>query len=803
MKNSYFLKSIFFFLLLFLAKSMTAQDFLPTLNDNYMGINQVTLQPASIVDSRFKVDVNLFGINSDVYNNMIRFKSQGVLSPFGIISDDTWWEDNTYLSDANGDDKNAFMSQTVLGPSFLINLTPKHAIGFTYKFRNIVNVDDIGEPLARSIYRDFQDPDYWNTWYHDEDIRAINHVFADYGLTYATEIFNNGTNYLKTGITVKLLQGLGGANVQTEDFYYYFYEQDNNGLEADYMSWNSPYVHSAVSDNWNWGTKPINGYPEKLSYSFIGKPSVGLDLGLVYEFRPKYKDYRYDMDGEKDIERADLNKYLLKIGVSIVDIGRIRYEKFYNSQDFSAAFTPDYLARYQSGNNAVPTNTYWMDIEEVTFGLPPYVNFADTMYNRMPDQGASTVVGNEEDYIIKLPTALSLQADVNIVKGLYVNLTTYTALHQSYSTTGNSHYMSNYSITPRYEHKWFSVMLPIQYNQFKKVNVGLGLRAAFIYFGVNNLISTFFDDPYGTSVYLGVKIPIWQNKPPADMDQDGVSDAKDNCPSAPGPWELMGCPDKDGDGITDSDDQCPDVAGPKVTNGCPDRDGDGIIDLKDECPDIVGPAQYNGCPDRDGDGLVDIKDNCPDLAGPVELGGCPILDTDGDGIKDTDDACPEIKGPPENNGCPYSDTDQDGVIDKDDRCPLTPGDPANFGCPIVKAEEEAVLKTAFESLEFETGKNVIRSSSFASLDQLAALLISKPTWKLKIAGHTDDVGSEESNMTLSKNRTQATAKYLQGKGVPEKQLIMEWFGETKPIADNSTPEGRQINRRVDMQVVFD
>ena len=140
--------------------------------------------------------------------------------------------------------------------------------------------------------------------------------------------------------------------------------------------------------------------------------------------------------------------------------------------------------------------------------------------------------------------------------------------------------------------------------------------------------------------------------------------------------------------------------------------------------------------------------------------------------------CPEIKGPAENKGCPYSDTDGDGVVDKEDRCPLTPGDPANFGCPVLKVEEAAVLKTAFENLEFETGKAVIRSSSFASLNELADLLISKPTWKLRISGHTDNVGNDASNMTLSKNRAQATAKYLQGKGVAQSQLVTEWFGET-------------------------
>jgi len=515
---------------------------------------------------------------------------------------------------------------------------------------------------------------------------------------------------------------------------------------------------------------------------------------------------------------------LLKVGVSILDIGRLKYEKEYLSSDYTLAFSPNYM-------NKDTMNTHWMDIEEVTFGVPPYVNFADTMDQRI-NNGQGAVIGsnNEDKFTVKLPTALSLQIDLNVYKGLYVNLTTFTGLNQGYANPASSHYMSNYSITPRWESKWFSVSVPLQYNQYQKFNAGLGVRAAFVYFGINNIFSGLMSDPYGSSIYVGVKIPLFQAGPPEDTDKDGVSDEKDKCPTTPGPWEFFGCPDRDGDGVADSEDACPDVpglktfqgcpdtdgdgvsdyddkcpkvAGPKVTNGCPDRDNDGVIDDQDECPDAAGPVNLVGCPDRDGDGVADIKDNCPDLAGLVEFGGCPWADTDGDGVKDADDMCPEIKGPPENNGCPWTDSDGDGVPDKEDRCPLTPGDPANFGCPVLAVEEAAILKTAFENLEFETAKAVIRSSSFPSMDELAALLISKPTWKLKISGHTDNVGSDAYNETLSKNRAQSTAKYLVGKGVPQSQLITEWFGESMPVADNNTPEGRQINRRVEMLVVFD
>lgn len=798
------------------------------MSDNYMGINQAILQPASIVDSRFKTDINVAGIQSEFNNDAIRFKSKYIMDPFSIFNKTNWWKEYTYLDKANSDAKHFYMLQSGLGPSFLISINQKHAVGFTSRIRSVTNADDISDPLFRTIYSSYTDQNFWNYWFKDEQIRAVQHIFSDYGLIYATEIMNNGAHYLKGGVTAKLLQGISSAYIQADSLILYFDGSDGNAAYP--MSLNSPVIYTGVSDN--WGDYNAQGeYEFSMNYQFTSKPSAGFDVGFVYEFRPKYKNYRYDMDGQKDLERRDQNKYLLKIGASVTDVGRLRYKKDYNSFDFVADFTTNYFNDYLNGVTSVPDSTYWMDVEDASYTFEDYVSFVDSVYRRMiTDQGTSVSGTNSEKYNIKLPTALSLQVDVNIIKGFYVNLMTYTALNQGFANIGNSHSISNYSLTPRYEHKWFTVSVPFSYDQFQKFNIGLGVRAAFVYFGVNNIFSGLISDPYGLNAYVGIKIPIFQDGPPSDMDGDKVSDDKDKCPSAPGLPELQGCPDRDGDGITDSEDACPDIAGlvemqgcpdrdkdgvtdqaddcpdeagSKLTNGCPDRDGDGVIDSRDECPDTPGLAQLNGCPDRDGDGVPDIKDKCPDEAGPADQGGCPFLDTDKDGVKDSEDMCPEQPGPPENNGCPYTDTDGDGVIDKDDKCPLTPGDVTNNGCPVIKAEEAAVLQTAFENLEFETGKNVIRSSSFASLDELAALLISKPEWKLQIAGHTDNVGNDESNMTLSKNRAQATASYLQGKGVASNKLIVEWYGETRPVADNSTPEGRQKNRRVEMQMKFD
>jgi outer membrane protein OmpA-like peptidoglycan-associated protein len=107
----------------------------------------------------------------------------------------------------------------------------------------------------------------------------------------------------------------------------------------------------------------------------------------------------------------------------------------------------------------------------------------------------------------------------------------------------------------------------------------------------------------------------------------------------------------------------------------------------------------------------------------------------------------------------------------------------------------------FRNLEFETGKSVIRSSSFASLDELAELLKRKTTYKLNIDGHTDNVGGKTYNQKLSDSRANAVKKYLTDKGIDASRINAKGYGLTKPVASNKTPEGRQRNRRVEFTIL--
>ncbi|TSJ37257.1 OmpA family protein [Mucilaginibacter corticis] len=153
-----------------------------------------------------------------------------------------------------------------------------------------------------------------------------------------------------------------------------------------------------------------------------------------------------------------------------------------------------------------------------------------------------------------------------------------------------------------------------------------------------------------------------------------------------------------------------------------------------------------------------------------------------------------------------TDSDGDGVPDFYDKCPGTPAGTKvdGSGCPLpvattkiyVTEEDKKVVKEAIKNLEFDFGKATIRDHSLPSLDKVAQLLIDK-NFSLKLAGHTDNVGSDAANLKLSKDRAESIKTYLVSKGANASRIEATGYGKTQPIASNKTAKGRQLNRRVE------
>lgn len=156
-----------------------------------------------------------------------------------------------------------------------------------------------------------------------------------------------------------------------------------------------------------------------------------------------------------------------------------------------------------------------------------------------------------------------------------------------------------------------------------------------------------------------------------------------------------------------------------------------------------------------------------------------------------------------------TDSDNDGVADLYDKCVGTIAGTKvdGSGCPLVmpKVEEKIVyvteadkkvVKEAVDNLEFDFNSIRLRPSSFPSLNTLAQLLIEKG-FSLKLEGHTDNVGPTDVNLKFSKDRAEAIKMYLITRGVRSSKIEATGYGREQPIASNSTPEGRQQNRRVE------
>ncbi len=298
-----------------------------------------------------------------------------------------------------------------------------------------------------------------------------------------------------------------------------------------------------------------------------------------------------------------------------------------------------------------------------------------------------------------------------------------------------------------------------------------------------------------------------------DADGDGVADRLDKCPDTPAGVMVdeSGCPlDADKDGVADYLDKCSGTpADIKVDKlGCPlDEDKDGVPDYLDKClktaPGVKVDA--NGCAlDADNDGVADHLDKCPNTPASIQVdtNGCP-LDEDKDGVPDYLDKCPQtpVKATVDGTGCTL-DTDKDGIPDYLDKCPTVAGTKENNGCPELTKEIKTLFQKALQGIKFDTGKSTIKPVSFPILDAVVKVMVENPTYKLIIGGHTDNVGADAMNMTLSKDRAEAVAVYLIGKGISPERISSAGFGETMPVDDNNTAAGRTRNRRVELSVEF-
>jgi outer membrane protein OmpA-like peptidoglycan-associated protein len=188
-------------------------------------------------------------------------------------------------------------------------------------------------------------------------------------------------------------------------------------------------------------------------------------------------------------------------------------------------------------------------------------------------------------------------------------------------------------------------------------------------------------------------------------------------------------------------------------------------------------------------------------------------DADNDRLPDDIDMCPtdseDGKGSNPDDGCPelLNDLDSDGVPDSQDACPKEPGvqsaDPAKNGCPeFIRRMKGSATIEVLREVQFAFDRADLLPPAFPILNEVVRLLRVNPDIELvSIEGHTDDMGSHQHNDELSGARAKSVMNYLIQRGIAADRLESKGFGKRKPIADNTSAEGRQKNRRVEFHII--
>ncbi len=217
---------------------------------------------------------------------------------------------------------------------------------------------------------------------------------------------------------------------------------------------------------------------------------------------------------------------------------------------------------------------------------------------------------------------------------------------------------------------------------------------------------------------------------------------------------------------------------------------------RDKDPAPTGCFEPVVVADADGDGVADSEDQCPGTpaGATVDAKGCE-LDSDGDGVVDSKDQCP---GTPagakvDSKGCEL-DSDGDGVVDSKDECPSTPAGATVDG-------KGCALGIVLQNVQFKLNSGELTAESKGILDNVVnSLKARKDVTSVMVIGHTDSSGAASYNQSLSEKRAKAVMDYMVSQGVDSGILSSKGMGESAPIADNATADGRAKNRRVELKL---
>lgn len=449
-----------------------AQEMLGTTLGNYAGVNSIQLNPSALHNSKSYLDIQLIGADVFVENNYLymlkedyrftNFFKAGYEWP--THPEDYGTEERIFYHYTNTLPKNFYANTRVNGPGAML-IWGKHAFALSTAFRTVMSLHKMPYELANFSYLGLNYRTQHNINYIDNrPFSGAMMSWGELGLSYAYTFYARQYDRLSAGITVKRLFGLGGFAAKVRQFDYTVVNDSTlsvKNMDAD-MGMALPVTYDGMEQN--------------LDPLFKGG-GFGFDVGVTYQ-----RLSRYHRETEFTALCAQpYEDYLYRIGVSLIDIGGIRFKS--NAVEMRIDNRPAYWDNL--------TNFQFRDIGQMI----------DTISYQFYGDTTSAIVGN--DFTLWLPSALSVQFDYHLRKNVYVNASLIYGFNLSKYSLSRP---AQLSITPRYETKWFEANLPVSLYDWREPRIGLSLRFYFLTIGTEKLGGFFhMSDFTGLDFYFSLK----------------------------------------------------------------------------------------------------------------------------------------------------------------------------------------------------------------------------------------------------------------------------------------------------------
>lgn len=456
LKNSMKLKVMLTLIALSVYTASEAQEMFGLTNTAYSGLSGLSVNPANISINSTGTEVSLFTFSISGENNIfyIKDKEYDFLRFFEKNPDFPRHGLNnnfaTYFLADNKNKKFIFFNSRIVGPSVLFHYK-QHSFAFQIELRSAFSINRMSIPLAANLHSGFIVSPKFNIG----ELKSAGLLWGSTNLSYSYKTRIND-DVLSFGISLKKLSGYVGE---------YFI---NNNMDYESQG-NSTLIINNFSGEYAYSL-PLEYQNNDFSSEKIIKGSgFAFDLGIVFVKRIKKRlAYRNNYN----------NKY--KIGISLLDIGKIKYKNKVNKYIFDNS-----SAIWPAADSFIFNNLYELDSTIISkFSIPN-----ENIYRN-------------SDFSIFLPSALSIQIDYNISNNWYIN----TSLVQAFNLGKiNVRRLSLVSLIPRYETKNFAVQSSISYYEQQYTRFGFAVRIYSLTIGSGKVTGFFnYDDFTGLDFYLSL-----------------------------------------------------------------------------------------------------------------------------------------------------------------------------------------------------------------------------------------------------------------------------------------------------------